>query len=55
LATRLLPMVPPAPVTFSTMICWPSSFDMGPTIMRAVVSDGPPGGNGDTSVMMRLG
>ena len=23
----LLPMVPPAPVTFSTMICWPSACD----------------------------
>ena len=44
-------MVPPAPVTFSTTTCCPSAFDIGTAISRAVVSDGPPGGNGATIVM----
>jgi hypothetical protein len=37
------------------MIDWPSTFDIGPMISRAAVSDGPPGGNGDTSVIFRVG
>src|SRR3981189_1519503 len=48
-------MVPPGPVTFSTPTCWPSTFDIGPAISRATVSDGPPAWNGDTIVMKRLG
>src|SRR6185436_15305790 len=47
--------MPPAPLTFSMMICWPSSSDIGGAMMRAATSIGPPAGNGTTMVMVRTG
>src|SRR5712691_1801213 len=54
-ATRPEPIVPPAPVTFSTTTCWPKIFDIGPATSRATVSDGPPAWNGATMVTNRVG
>src|SRR6185295_3379274 len=47
--------MPPAPLTFSMMICWPSSSDIGGAMMRAATSIGPPAGNGTTMVTVRTG
>ena len=48
-------MVPPAPPTFSTTICWPSVRPIGSAISRATVSVGPPAAAGTTMVMGRRG
>jgi len=47
--------MPPAPPMFSITICWPSDRDMLSWTMRAIASVAPPGGNGTTSVIGRLG
>src|SRR5678815_4746434 len=44
-------MVPPAPVTFSTRIVWPSDCFIGSAKIRARVSVGPPAANGTMSVI----
>ena len=54
-ATRPVPRLPPAPATFSTTIGWPSAARIGSAMMRAMVSDGPPAGNGAMMVMGREG
>jgi hypothetical protein len=38
-----MPVVPPAPATFSTTTCWPSVRDMCSPTMRATTSVGPRG------------
>jgi hypothetical protein len=48
-------MLPPAPVTFSTMTVWPSERPMRSAMIRAMVSVGPPAENGTVSVMERAG
>jgi len=48
-------MVPAAPVTFSTTICWPSETRMRSPTMRASASVGPPAPNGTTRVIGRVG
>jgi hypothetical protein len=54
-ATRPTPMLPPAPLTFSTMIGWPSGAFMRSARMRAMVSVGPPAGYGTTRAIVREG
>src|SRR5262249_29544648 len=54
-APRVVPVVPPAPVTFSTTICWPSERDMVSPPMRATTWVGPPGAKGTFGVMGRSG
>src|SRR5262245_37406926 len=46
-----MPVVPPAPATFSTMIGWPSVFCIYSPTMRAIVSVGPPAANGTIMVI----
>ena len=41
-----MPVVPPAPATFSITICCPSVRDMCSPTMRAMMSVGPPAANG---------
>src|SRR6478735_4768762 len=48
--TRVTPMVPPAPPTFSTITGWPSDAFMCSATMRATMSVMPPAGNGTMSV-----
>jgi len=55
LATSPDATVPPAPSTFCTTICWPSSSDIGSAISRVTVSVGPPALNGTTKVMFWSG
>src|SRR4029079_9703749 len=55
LATRLVPMVPPAPTTFSITI---GCFSVAPIELpsgRAITSPARPAENGTTSVIGRLG
>src|SRR5262249_43528433 len=47
--------MPPAPPTFSTTTCWPSSSLMRCAMMRPMVSCGPPAANGMTIVTGRVG
>src|SRR5216684_2929622 len=54
-AARVVPVVPPAPVTFSTTTCWPSVRDMWSPTMRATTSVGPPAAKGTMRVMGRSG
>ena len=54
-ATRPTPIEPAAPVTFSTMMLWPSETRIGSDRMRATVSTGPPAANGTTIVIGRDG
>jgi hypothetical protein len=42
LATRLEPVMPPAPATFSTTTCWPRISLNRAAMMRPSVSTGPP-------------
>jgi hypothetical protein len=51
----VIPVVPPAPATFSTTICWPSVRDMWSDTMRAITSVGPPAAKGTIMVIGRLG
>src|SRR4051812_48600962 len=48
-------MLPEAPATFSMMTDCPSEGRMPSAIMRAIVSVGPPAGNGTTTVTGRAG
>src|SRR6478735_2325732 len=50
-----MPVVPPAPATFPTTICWPRVRDMWSPTMRAMTSVGPPAANGTTMVIGRCG
>ncbi len=54
-ATRPVPRLPPAPATFSMTTGWPSTERIGSERMRAIVSDGPPAGNGAMMVTGRAG
>src|SRR5262245_33028280 len=47
--------MPPAPPTFSMMICWPSVSLMRAPRMRAMVSTGPPAAYGTTILIGRVG
>src|SRR5215475_9882645 len=47
-----MPMVPPAPVRFSTTTCWPIVSDMRSPAARAIKSIAPPGASG---TMIRTG
>jgi hypothetical protein len=54
-ATRPMPILPPAPATFSITIGSPSESRIGSDRMRAMVSEGPPAGNGAIRVIGRVG
>src|SRR3954464_12932253 len=54
-ATRALPIVPPAPPTFSITMDWPRIFPICSVTMRATTSLGPPPGTGPHPVMGREG
>src|SRR5215475_2192323 len=49
------PMLPPDPPRFSTMTCWPRSFDNQSAITRAVISTAPPAGNPAMKWIGRVG
>jgi hypothetical protein len=49
------PIVPPAPLTFSTITDWPSDVFMRSPTMRATMSVTPPAANGTISVIGRDG
>src|SRR5262249_47063707 len=55
LATRLEPVMPPAPGTFSITTCWPRISLNRAARMRASVSIGPPAAYGTTMVIARVG
>jgi hypothetical protein len=48
-------MVPPAPVTFSTITGWPSEARMPSAMMRAITSVEPPVASGTIMVIGRDG
>ena len=50
-----MPVVPPAPATFSTTNCWPSALEKYSPVMRAITSVGPPAANGTMMVTGRVG
>ena len=50
-ASLFTAMLPPAPVTFSTMICCPNAFPMRSPMIRAMVSVGPPTAKGTIIVV----
>src|SRR6516164_7441765 len=52
-ATRALPIVPPAPLTFSITIQCPRTLPICSVTTRATTSLGPPAGNGTTTLMDR--
>ena len=54
-ATLLAPIVPPAPLTFSTNTVCPKDCPMGIASMRATTSVGPPAAKGTTKVIALLG
>src|SRR6516165_1985576 len=54
-ATAVEPMVPPAPPRLSMMTATPSVAESLSAMARANTSLDPPGGNGTTKVMLRLG
>src|SRR5262245_40521645 len=54
-ATRPTAMLPFAPLTFSTIIGWPSTAVIRFATTRATVSAGPPGAYGTTMLMGRVG
>jgi hypothetical protein len=47
--------LPPAPGTFSITTGWPSASRIGSAMMRAMLSAGPPAGNGAITVIGRDG
>src|SRR5215475_5398475 len=47
--------MPPAPPTFSTIICWPSRSESDVARIRPIESIGPPAANGTTRVTGRVG
>src|SRR5215470_16311275 len=49
------PVMPPPPLTFSMMSCWPSTSERCGCRMRPSVSTGPPAANGTTMVSVRAG
>src|SRR5215510_9056275 len=53
--TRSEPVIPPPPLTFSMMSCWPSTSERCGCRMRPSVSTGPPAANGTTMVSVRAG
>src|SRR5947207_2290915 len=55
LATWVEPIMPPAPVIFSTITCWPAISDMRRAMMRAITSVPPPAPHGTTRVSGRAG
>ena len=55
LATESTPVTPPAPARFSRTTCCPSSALSPCARMREKKSDGPPAGNGTTSLIGRTG
>src|SRR5262245_32063970 len=50
-----MPVVPPAPATFSTTNCCPSARESCSATMRPVMSAGPPAANGTMTVTARAG
>src|SRR6187455_2901407 len=50
-ATRLTPVVPPAPPMFSTRIGWPSVARIDSSMVRTMVSTAPPAASGMTTVI----
>jgi hypothetical protein len=50
-----MPVVPPAPTTFSITMVWPRVLDMWSLAMRAITSVGPPAANGMITVIGRFG
>ena len=50
-AARVTPIVPPAPVTFSTTTVWPSAARIRSLRARASASVGPPAANGTMMVI----
>ena len=50
-----MPSVPPAPVRFSTTICWPIERDMTSPTARAIKSIAPPGASGTMKRTGRFG
>ena len=55
MATRVMPVLPPAPPTFSTTSCWPNVRDMCSARMRVTTSVGPPAANGTITLMGFVG
>jgi hypothetical protein len=55
LATARVATVPPAPPRLSITICWPSVSLILSATLRAAVLALPPGANGTTSVIGRVG
>src|ERR1700729_3470424 len=53
--TAVEPIVPPAPPRLSMITATPSAADSLSAMARANTSFEPPGGNGTTNVMLRLG
>jgi hypothetical protein len=53
--TAVEPMVPPAPPRLSMITATPSAAESLSAMARANTSFDPPGGNGTTKVMLRLG
>jgi hypothetical protein len=54
-ATMPMPTLPPPPPRLSTITDWPSDFWNATETMRAMMSVGPPAGNGTTSEIVRSG
>src|SRR3954452_8275308 len=54
-ATRVAPIAPLAPATFSTMTGWPNTAVRGSLAVRAMVSVFPPAAYGTTAVIGRVG
>ena len=54
-AAAAMPMTPPAPGRFSTIIAWPSCGAIASASTRAEPSAGPPGGNGTMMRTVRTG
>jgi hypothetical protein len=50
-----MPGLPPPPPRFSTITDWPSDFWKANATMRAMMSVGPPAGNGTIRVITRSG
>src|SRR5215470_8383389 len=54
-ATRAVPVMPPAPLVFSMITCWPSASEMPTARMRPAVSEELPAAKGTTMVTGRAG
>src|SRR5262249_338619 len=53
--TRLVPTIPAAAPTFSTITCWPKLWLRCGANTRATTSNAPPAANGTTMVTGRVG